>query len=85
MSKEILETDDPNGKPEHYYVCLKCAREGEDVFVEAGEADKEYPDWNKAWREELKKRYAKRPMKVDYLATLVASVRATRENQEIGC
>jgi len=59
MSKETLETDDPNDKLEEYYVCLRCAREGEDIFILVEKADKEYPDWNKVWREEYKRRYRK--------------------------
>jgi len=60
MSKQTLESDDPNEKPEDFYVCLKYAREGEDVFISVEEADKEYPDWNKSWREEMKRRYGKK-------------------------
>lgn len=45
----------PDGKTEEYYWCRRCFSEyGYDAYIPMEIADREFPDWSKKRREELK-------------------------------
>lgn len=52
VSKMTMEY--PEGDEEQY-ICISCFSSGLDAWINVEAAEKEYPDWNKKWRERMKR------------------------------
>jgi len=60
MTMKYPEEEGDEYVEEEYYVCMTCFKEGCDAFILVKDADEEYPDWNKEWREKVRREWEMR-------------------------